>query len=259
MDYSVETQRVRREVLDLIYKAQSSHIGSNLSVIDLATVLYDKINLPNATDPNRDRVIWSKGWAAATAYVLLKDKHILTNDHLSTYGRDGGLIGLVESSTPGIEASTGSMGHGLPIGVGMALSSKRSNASWRTYVIMSDGEMGTGTTWESALLANHHKLNNLFVIVDINHFQALGRTDDILDTRPLNQKWNSFGWNVFEIDGHNFEAIERAIDTGPLAGPTVILAHTIKGKGVSFMEDKLLYHYKNISDEEYQLAMNELQ
>lgn len=256
-NYKEKTNRVRREVLDLIYKAQTSHIGSNLSIIDVATVLYDKINLPSSSDPNRDRVIWSKGWAAATAYVLLKDKGILHDVDLRTYGADGGLLGLVESATPGIEASTGSMGHGLPIGVGMALAAKYSASPWRTYVIMSDGEMGCGTTWESALLAAHHKLDNLIVIVDWNQWQAMGRTADILQTNPISDKWKSFGWAVHMIDGHNFDQIEHVILKQHSGMPTIIIADTLKGKGVSVMEDKLEWHYKNIDKDTYELAMQE--
>lgn len=255
-DYVEKAKEVRLEVLDLIHRAQTSHIGSNLSVIDIGVVLYDVINLPSATDPNRDRVIWSKGWAAATAYVLLKNRGILPADLLTSYGRDGGLLGLVESSTPGIEASTGSMGHGLPMGVGMSLAAKRGGDSWKTYIIMSDGEMDCGTTWESALLASQHKLSNLRVIVDVNGWQAMGRTKDILDTEDLMKKWEAFGWRALCIDGHDFGHLKWAIEADFQDNlPVVILAKTVKGKGVAFMEDKLEWHYKNISDSAYDEAV----
>lgn len=255
-DYKEHAKQVRLEVLSLIHKAQTSHIGSNLSIIDVATVLYDVINLPSATDSFRDRVIWSKGWAAATAYVLLKDRGILSADLLESYGRDGGLLGLVESTTPGIEASTGSMGHGLPMGVGMSLAAHRGGELWHTYVIMSDGEMDCGTTWECALLAAHHKLHNLKVIVDVNGWQAMDRTKNVLGTDDLFDKWEAFGWHVISIDGHDYGSIKWALEADFEDGkPVIILAKTIKGKGVPFMEDKLEWHYKNISDGEYDEAV----
>lgn len=260
VDYKEIATKIRRKVLDMIYQAQTSHIGSNLSCIDILTVLYSKIlNIDRELKPDRDRMIFSKGWVAASAYAFLAEKGIIPKEDLETYCKpESEYIGLVEKSVRGIEASTGSMGHGLPIGVGMALGAKRSGAKWKVYVLMSDGEMDCGTTWESALLAAHHALDNLIVIVDYNKWQALGRTNEVLNLEPLVKKWHAFGWDVQEIDGHNFEDIERALLHSEHEGePYVIIAHTIKGKGVSFMEDKLLYHYKNISEEEYKLALEE--
>lgn len=247
---------VRRSCLDLIYKAQTSHIGSNLSCVELLSVLY---NVAKLSGPERDKIILSKGWAAAAVYSLLHMKGILTQEQLDTYGQPGGLLGLVERSTPGIEASTGSMGHGLPIAVGMAIAAKKDRSSGYTYVVMSDGEMATGTTYESALLASHHKLSRLTVIVDYNGWQAMGKTNDVLNIEPLSDKWESWGWNVLSVDGHNTHLLEGALRLAQGSSkPTVIIARTIKGKGVSFMEDKLEWHYKNISKEEYELAIKEL-
>lgn len=260
-DYKQKALTARKWILKLIHKAGSSHIGSNLSVIDLATVLYDVINLDSELKPDRDRVIWSKGWAAATAYFFLNDKGIISDDELATYGTpDSKLLGLVERGVRGIEASTGSMGHGLPIGVGMALASQRSDCKYKTYVIMSDGEMNCGTTWESAALASHHHLTNLMVIVDLNGLQAMGQTTDILNMAPLRAKWEAFGWEVREIDGHDHIEIKRALtypNLSPLK-PVVILAHTLKGKGVPFMEGHNMWHYKNIDEETYKKAMEAL-
>ena len=255
----------------MIYKAQSSHIGSNFSCIDILTVLYSIINLDKELKEDRDRVIFSKGWAAASAYYFLADKGVISHEGLDSYGdSDTGMFGLVERGVRGIEASTGSMGHGLPIGVGIALASKRSSSPFTTYVLMSDGEMDCGTTWESALLASHHKLDNLVVIVDYNKLQAMGEKRDILNIEPLFDKWRAFGWSVSKTDGHNHENLEIDLNAAGknsthLASiyyepgkPRVLICNTTKGKGVSFMENNNLWHYKNISDEEYQLACEEL-
>jgi transketolase len=261
-EYKEKALTARKWVLKMIHSAGSSHIGSNLSVIDIATVLYDVINLDAELKPDRDRVIWSKGWAAATAYYFLADKGIISDEELSTYGApNSNLLGLVERGCRGIEASTGSMGHGLPIGVGFALAASRSaGEKWKTYVIMSDGEMNCGTTWESAALAAHHHLSNLVVIVDVNGLQAMGDTTEILNMHPLKDKWEAFGWEVRTVDGHDHIEIKKALTYPPLAPnrPICILANTIKGKGVPFMEGLNVWHYKNISTDDYQRAIAEL-
>jgi len=170
-------------------------------------------------------------------------------------------IGLAEPIIPEIPAAGGSMGFGLPFGVGFALAKKIKKENGKVYVLMSDGEMDCGTTWESALLGAHHKLDNLVVIVDFNGLQAMGKVKDILNIEPLKDKWQAFGWQVREIDGHNFEEIEKALtdSSSEKERPMVIIARTIKGKGVSFMEGENIWHYKAPSDEEYQKAMNELE
>lgn len=277
-NYKEIAREARKAVIGLIYKAQTSHVGSNLSAIDLLTVLYDKANLDKNLSPDRDRIIISKGWIAASVYYFLAQKGILDWQEVYDGYCDGKskYIGLVEPYVRGIEVAGGAMGHGLPMGVGMALGAKRSNKFWHTFVLMSDGEMDCGTTWESALLAAHHKLDNLTVIVDYNKIQATGNTNEILNIEPLVKKWESFGWNLIgspdneqkDIDGHNFKEIECALDiaksysnTDQFNGshkPSIIIANTIKGKGVSFMENKLLYHYKNLSDDEYKRALEEL-
>jgi len=258
-DYQKIAKTIRLDVLDMIYKAQTSHIGSNFSCVDILAVLHEKMNLDKTLKPDRDRLIYSKGWAAATAYAFLRRKGILNKRDIQNFGK-GKLLGLIEKGARGIEASTGSMGHGLPIGLGMALGAKRAGDKWKTYVLMSDGEMDCGTTWESALIAAHHKLDNLIVIVDYNKLQAMGRTNEVLNIEPLVDKWKAFGWEVRKIDGHNFREIEGAIVCPPLyhEKPIVIIANTIKGKGVSFMENKVLWHYKNIDDKEYNEACVEL-
>ena len=181
---------------------------------------------------------------------------------METYCKEGSkYIGLAEPSIRGIEAAGGSMGFGLPFGVGFALAKKVKKEKGKVFVLMSDGEMQIGTTWESALIGAHHKLDNLFVIVDYNKLQAMGEVKEILNIEPLKDKWEAFGWEVREIDGHNFNDIEKSLTSPPLSKekPVVIIANTIKGKGVSFMENDNLYHYKALSDEEYQKALKELE
>ncbi len=254
--YKEIATEARKKVLEMIYKAQTSHIGSNFSCIDLLTVLFEKADL------DKDKIILSKGWAAASLYYFLWRKGRITKEELDSYCQPGSkFIGLAEPIIPEIPAAGGSMGFGLPFGVGFALAKKIKKEKGRVSVLMSDGEMQCGTTWESALIEAHHKLDNLVIIVDFNGLQAMGKVKDILDIEPLEDKWRAFGWEVIEIDGHNFEEIEKALtESAPEEGkPRVIIARTIKGKGVSFMEGENIYHYKAPSDEEYQRALKELE
>ncbi len=259
-NYKKIALEARKTALRLIYRAQSSHIGSNFSCADILCVLYGIANVDKDLKEDRDRVVISKGWAAATAYYFLAEKGIIPKEDLETYCKDGSkYIGLVEPDVRGIEAAGGSMGFGFPFGVGFALAKKLKKEKGKVFVLMSDGEMQTGTTWESAMIASHHKVDNLLVIVDANELQAMGKVEEILSIQPLKEKWEAFGWEVREIDGHNFEEIEKALIEPPRKEkPIVIIAKTIKGKGVSFFEGNNLYHYKAPSDDEYQRALNEL-
>ncbi len=254
-NYEKIALEARKKVLEMIYKAQSSHIGSNFSCIDLLTVIFEKIDL------DKEKIILSKGWAAAALYYFLWLKGRIGKEDLESYYQPGSkFIGLIEPIISDIPAAGGSMGFGLPFGVGFALGKKIKKKEGRIFVVMSDGEMDCGTTWESALIAAHHKLDNLLVIIDANGLQAMGETKKVLNTEPLKDKWQSFGWEVKEIDGHNFIEIEKTIDDFSIKKekPKVIIARTIKGKGVSFMENNNLYHYKAPSEEEYQKALDEL-
>jgi len=260
-NYKEAAQEARKAVLRLIYQAQTSHIGSNFSCIDILTVLYNIANVDKDLKEDRDRIVVSKGWVAASLYYFLAKKGIIPKEDLETYCKEGSkYIGLAEPNVRGVEAAGGSMGFGLPFGVGFALAKKVKKEKGKVFVLMSDGEMDCGTTWESALIAAHHKLDNLVVIVDFNGLQAMGKVKDILNIEPLKDKWQAFGWEVREIDGHNFEEIEKALtEPAPEEGkPRAIIARTIKGKGVSFMEGENIYHYKAPSKEEYEEAMNEL-
>lgn len=245
----------RKKVLELVYKAQSSHIGSNFSCIDLLTVLFGK------SDLDKDKIILSKGWAAASLYYFLWRKDRITKEELDSYCQPGSkFIGLAEPIIPEIPAAGGSMGFGLPFGVGFALAKKLKKEKGKIYVLMSDGEQQIGTTWESAMIASHHKLNNLCVLIDYNKFQAMGKTNEILNIEPLRKKWESFGWEVREIDGHNFKEIKKALVSSSASRikPFVIIAHTIKGKGVSFMENNNEWHYRAPEKKEYEKALKEL-
>ncbi len=252
-NYSEIAKNARLKTLEMIYKAQTSHIGSNFSCVDIAAVLYEN------SDLSKDKIIWSKGWAAATAYYFLAEKGVIPKEDLDSFCQgDSKYIGLVEPSVKGIDFAGGSMGMGLPAGTGFALAKKLKKEEGQIFVIMSDGEMQIGMTWESAMIANHHNLNNLIVIVDCNQFQAMGKTNEILNIEPLAEKWQSFGWDVKAIDGHDFQEIEKAIKTKNQK-PLVIIAKTTKGKGVSFMEENNMYHYKQISEDEHNRALEELQ
>ena len=239
-NYQQIAKDARLKVLDLIYRAQVSHIGSNFSCIDILAVLFEKIDL------DKDKFVLSKGWAASSLYYFLWRKGRITEEELDSFCKEGSkFIGLAEPITPDIMIAGGSMGLGLPGAVGLALAKKIKKEEGKVYVLMSDGEMQIGTTWESALIMNHHNLDNLVVIVDNNGLQAMGKTEDILKM-PIE----------IDIDGHDYGEIEKALDTHN--GSDFIIAKTTKGKGVSFMENNNLYHYKGLSKKEYEDAKKEL-
>lgn len=261
-----EALDVRRRVLSMITTAHASHIASSYSVVELVVYLYEKIlriDPKNPQNPNRDRFILSKGWGISTLYVVLARHGFFKSALLDTYCQDGSkFIGIAtRNGTPGIEATTGSMGHGLPIGVGMALAAKIQKRKYRVFVLISDGECDEGSTWEAILQAGQHKLDNLVVIVDYNKWQSFGRIKDILDLEPLAKKFEAFRWSVKEIQGHDFSEIDRVLTQIPFASgkPTAIIAHTIKGKGVSVLEDRNEWHYKTPTEKEIEIAKKELQ
>ena len=260
-EYKRIANDARKTVLRMIYEAQTAHIGSNFSCIDLLTVLYMGVaqNLDKDLREDRDRVIVSKGWVAASVYYFLAEKGIIPKEDLETYCKPGAkYIGLAEPSVRGIEAAGGSMGFGLPFGVGFALAKKLKKEKGRVFVLMSDGEMQTGTTWESMLIAKQHNLSNLVVLVDNNSWQAMGRTKDILNVEPIDERARSFGWEVQRIAGHDYGQIEHALTSESANFPTLVVCDTIKGKGVKRFEDNNLYHYKELSREEYEEAMRDL-
>jgi len=261
-----QAKEIRKLVLKMVYDAQTSHVGAALSIVDILTVLYAKIlkiDLNNLDNYERDRFILSKGHACTALYATLAYNKIISEDYINNYCCDGGkLFGHPNSKiTPGVEFSTGSLGHGLSIGAGMALAAKIDGNPCRTFVLLGDGECNEGQIWEATMFSAQHNLDNLNVIIDHNKLQGFGKTEGIIDLKPFAAKWEAFGWTVKEINGHDYEEIEKTLSFIPIVKkkPTVIIAHTIKGKGVSFMEDKLEWHYKSPRQEQYELALAEVE
>lgn len=259
-------QRVRRHVVLMTHRSGASHIGSCFSVTDILAVLYARVMRYNPGEPGwpeRDRYILSKGHGCAALYAILAECGFFPREWLDTYYLDGTHLPghATHKGIPGVEVSTGSLGHGLPLGSGMALAGKRDGKPYRVFVTISDGECDEGSNWEAALFSPHHRLDNLTVIIDHNKIQSLGFVKDVIDLSPLAEKWRAFGWATREVDGHDFDALEETLRRVPLepGRPTCVVAHTIKGKGVSFMENKLLYHYASPRGEELTRALEELE
>lgn len=260
-----EAKDLRLSILDMIVNAHASHIASSYSITDILVYLYNEVlsvNKANIENPDRDRFILSKGWGISALYAILAKKGIIKKEYLKTYCEDGSrMIGIsTRNGMLGIEATTGSMGHGLPIGVGMALGAKLRKKSYRVFVLISDGECDEGSTWEAILQAAHHKLDNLIVIVDYNKWQSFGKTNEVLNLEPLKEKWKAFNWEVLEINGHSFYEMSKVFSKVPFKKnkPSVVIAHTVKGKGVSVFEDKNEWHYKTPTKSEIEIAMKEL-
>ena len=258
-------RRIRGHALRMVHHASASHIGSCLSIADILAVLYSgvlRVDPARPDWPQRDRFILSKGHAAAVLYAVLAESGFFPLGWLDTYCDDGGKLAghATHYGVPGVEFSTGSLGHGLSLACGVALAAKRDGQPWRAFVQLSDGECDEGSIWEAVLFAPHHHLDNLVAIVDYNKIQSFGTVKEVLDLEPLAEKWRAFGWAVREIDGHDHVQIRNALSAVPFeAGrPSVIVAHTTKGKGVSFMEGKLAWHYKSPTDEQLAAALAEL-
>jgi len=258
-------RRIRCHALRMAHHARASHIGSCLSCADVLAVLYHEVLRvdPGRPDwPDRDRFILSKGHAAAALYAVLAERGFFPVSRLSTFGDDGTQLAthVARHGVPGVDFATGSLGHGLSVGAGMALAGQRDGRPTRVFVLLSDGECDEGSTWEAALFAAHHGLDNLVAIVDYNKIQSFGRVSEVLGLEPLADKWQSFGWAVRELDGHEHTHISGALRAVPFTPgrPSVLVAHTIKGKGVSFMEDQLLWHYRSPDDAQLAAALSEL-
>jgi len=257
--------RIRRHCVVMANRANSSHIGSSLSIADILAVLYGRILQVDPSQPawaDRDRFILSKGHACAALYAVLAERGFYPTSNLDTYYQDGTkFAGHTMHNIPGVEFSAGSLGHGLPVATGMALAAKRDGKAYRIFCMLSDGECDEGSVWESALFAPHHKLDDLIVIIDYNKIQSLGRVEEVIDLKPLAEKWRSFGWATSEINGHDFGEIEESLSKLPHepGRPSCVIAHTIKGKGVSYMEDKLLWHYRAPRGQDFEIAMAELE
>ena len=259
---------IRRNGLEMTHISRGSHIGSVLSVAEIIAVLYTSVlnvDPKEPKKPDRDRLILSKGHAGSAVYAALAETGFFPVEQLKTHYANGSILSghVSHKGVPGVEVSTGALGHGLGIGVGMALGAKMDGASWRTYVVLGDGECDEGAVWESALQAAQYRLDRLCAVVDYNHMQSLTTVEDTLRLEPFEQKWKDFGWNAMSVDGHDTEALKAAFSAARGAEgqgkPTVILAHTVKGKGVSFMENNILWHYRTPQGEEYEAALRELE
>ncbi|HEY2883438.1 MAG TPA: transketolase [Pirellulales bacterium] len=270
----------RRNLLRYIYHAGAGHTGGSLSCIDILNVLYNRVlnvSPANFADPKRDRYIQSKGHSVEALYVVLADRGFFPIAQLETLCRYQSLfVGHPTRKVPGIEMNTGALGHGLPICVGMALAGKLDSASYRVFALLGDGEMAEGSNWEAAMAAAHYKLDNLTAIVDHNTLQITGRTRDVCSNEPIDEKFRAFGWNVVAVDGHDFAQLTDALTRSRVSPrrepdsrnvsapwepgkPTCIIANTVKGRGVSFMEDVVKWHHGVPSDAELEKALAELE
>lgn len=255
---------VRAHCLRMTHRGEAGHVGSMLSMAELLVVLYErilKVDPANPKWPERDRFLLSKGHGGGAVYAVLAEKGFFPKAWLDTYYQDNGkLMGHINHKVPGVEFSTGSLGHGLPVACGMALAAKLQGRKHRVFCLMSDGDMDEGSTNEAILFAAQHKLDNLVGVYDYNKIQALGFVKDVLNIEPLTDRMTDMGWSVREIDGHNVEEIEHALSAVPFAPgkPSWVTAHTIKGKGISFMENTVSCHYGFVNAEELAQALKEL-
>jgi transketolase len=254
---------IRKSSLDMVYQAKASHIGSALSIADIIAVLYGGVMNLDPSDPvasSRDRFILSKGHACVAVYAVLAEKGFISHDRLKTYGQDGSwLMNHISHKVDGVEFSTGALGHGLSFGVGKALAARLLGEKWRTFVLLSDGEMDEGSNWEALMFAAHHKLDKLTAVIDYNKLQSLQSVALTLNLEPLAEKLRAFGCSVVTVDGHDHAELERALVVSATDKPTVVIANTIKGRGVSFMENQVAWHYKSPSEEELHKALDEIE
>ena len=256
---------LRGKIVEMSHAAQAAHLASSLSCADILAAAYWhvlRLDPSRPKDPHRDRFILSKGHAAAALYAVLAMRGFFPISELDTYCKDGGRLAEHPPANllPGVEAATGSLGHGLPLGCGMALSGRIKGETFRIFALLSDGENNEGSVWEAAMFASAQKLENVCVIVDYNKWQATARSDETLMLAPLRDKWAAFGWDACEIDGHDIAALTEAMQRVPNGSgkPVALIAHTVKGKGVSFMEDDNNWHYRAPTADEVARAHKEL-
>ncbi len=254
---------IRKSALQMVYGAKASHIGSALSIADIVAVLYGRVMKFDPFDPSsesRDRFILSKGHACVAVYAALAESEFFHHKDLVAYGQDFScFMNHISHKVPGVEFSTGALGHGLPVSVGKALTAKRRGVSWTTYVLLGDGEMDEGSNWEALMFASHHRLTNLVAVIDCNNLQSLTTVTKTLSLEPLEDKLRAFGCDTSDIDGHDHDSLIRAFTQRHIEKPRVILARTVKGKGVSFMENQVDWHYRNPNQEQLEAALLELE
>lgn len=265
MELQEHARHIRQNIIRMVYSAQSGHPGGSLSSADILSYLFFEemdINKENVNTIDRDRFVLSKGHASPLLYGTLCEKGFLTQEDILTFRKINSKVqGHPNMNmTPGVDMSTGSLGQGLSAGVGMALANKLDKNDHRIYVLVGDGESEEGQIWEAAMSAAHYKLDNLCAILDFNGLQIDGKITDVMNPTPLDEKFKAFGWHVICIDGHNYEQIKAAFDEAKATKgqPTLILAHTLKGKGVSFMEGEAGWHGKAPNEEQYHIAMRDL-
>ncbi len=265
LELELKTTQVRKEILEMIVGAKGTHIASAFSIVDVLVYLYDKILNINPQDPNnpkRDKFVLSKGHGCAALYVILANHGFFPKRILESYCGQGSILGGHPDSTriPGVEASTGSLGHGFSVAVGFALANKINKIKSKVYCLVGDGECNEGTIWEASMVAAHHKLDNLVLIVDDNKLMISGFAKDILNPLSFSDKFHAFGWNTTEIDGHNFSDLINVFNKVPIKNskPTVIIANTVKGKGISYMENKKEWYSMLPNEEQMETALKEL-
>ncbi|MCK0473372.1 transketolase [Halalkalibacter sp. APA_J-10(15)] len=255
---------IRKSLLEMIYEAGTGHTGSSLSNTDILVALYYGVMKIDPNNPNweeRDRYIQSKGHAVESYWAVLADKGFFPKEELKTFSKyNSRLIGHPNNKVPGVEMNTGALGHGLSVSVGMALSAKMDKKTIRVFTLMGDGELAEGSVWEAAMSAAQYKLDNLIGIIDRNRLQISGTTDDVMSNEPLDKKWESFGWHVIQVDGNDVGELVRVFNEAlQITGkPTIILANTVKGKGISIAENVESWHHHVPTKEEYKIAMQEL-
>lgn len=264
MNLKAKSFALRKDILDMVYLAKTGHIGGDFSVCDILNVLYNRqMNLTpeNFSSKGRDHFILSKGHSVEALYAVLADKGFFPKELLKTYSQFGSdFIGHPNNKIPGIEMNSGSLGHGLSVGVGMAIAEKRDGSPARVYVVMGDGELAEGSVWEAAMAASHYGLDNLTAIVDRNGLQISGSTEQVMAQESQRERWSAFGWHVLETNGNDVAEISAKLEeaAGFRGKPCVIIAHTVKGYGVSFMENRAEWHHKVPDREQYETAMAEL-
>lgn len=264
-DSRILAKKIRAQAIQMVHRARASHIGSALSIADIMSVLYGRILKVDPKKPawdDRDRFILSKGHACVAVYAALAECGFIDREDLLSYGDDHSvLMNHISHKVPGVEFSTGALGHGLPVAVGKALAAQKRNEKWRSFVLLSDGELDEGSNWEAIMFAAHHHIDNLVAIVDYNKLQSLTTVEKTLGLEPLAEKFRAFGWAVQEVDGHDHDALHLLLSSTPwVAGrPSILIAHTVKGKGVSFMENRIEWHYKSPNKEQLEQALSELE
>jgi len=255
---------IRKRLLDIVYSSKNGHIGGSLSSVEIETVLYFKImniSPENKNDSNRDRFILSKGHSVEAYYAILEQAGFIDRKTVDTYGSFNSLLaGHPTKKVPGVELNSGALGHGLSYGIGLALAAKMDNKNYTSYVLMGDGEQGEGSIYEAAMSAGHYKLDNLVAIIDRNTLQISGKTENVMSLEPLRERWEAFGWEVFDVEGNDIKSLIDTFESldKKNSKPKMLIAHTTKGCGISFMEKVAKWHHGIPNDEQYNEAIEEI-